>query len=328
MLTLCIALVACTASGPQPAAIAAVGTAGAPPLLATSAAGVASYAGCPVFTPNDTYNAVVANLPLDPKSAAYIASMRDAGNTAGFYASTGVEQVNLANAATPKLSVAPRVRWHSFPVPIPWQPGFYIEPLSDRHAMVVDAAGCRLYETYDTRFSAGMLSAYSGANWDMTKPFAPLPPGKPSAMASGLSLFAGMVRWEDYQSGAIRHALNWAAIAHTASQYGFVRPASDTDQLPFRGTSSLQLPYGARLRLHADFSTAGWGPQATMVVNAMKTYGVFLADTGASGNALYFANAPDGSNPWNKADLAALSKIRIDDFDVVRLGPAMKVPGH
>lgn len=45
--------------------------------------------------------------------------------------------------------------------------------------------------------------------------------------------------------------------------------------------SSYELPYGARLRLRASFSTAGWGPQATMVANAMTRYGIYLADTGS-----------------------------------------------
>jgi hypothetical protein len=147
-------------------------------------------------------------------------------------------------------------------------------------------------------------------------------------MASGLSLFAGMVKWEDYQSGAISHALNWAAIAHTAAQWNFVLPASDTDGLSFNGSSGYQLPYGAHLRLKSSFSTAGWGPQATMVANAMKTYGVYLSDTGSSGNALYFSNASNGTNPWSSSDLASLSKINMNDFDVLALPAIQTIPGH
>jgi hypothetical protein len=256
---------------------------------------------------------------LDPNSSKYISSVQGAGDTAGFYASTGVEKANQATNSTPLLAVHPKVSWHSFPVPYPWLSTFYVEPLSDAHAIVVQTQTCHLYEAYSTKYSQGALSAYSGANWDMTKAFVPLPKGQPSAMASGLSLFAGMVRWEDYQSGSINHALNWAAIAHTVAMYKFVTPASDTDRLTFSGTSSYQLPYGARLRLHASFSTAGWGPQATMVVNAMKTYGIYLADTGSSGNALYFENASNGTNPWNSSDLKALGNIHITDFDVITL---------
>ena len=294
----------------------------------TSSTSVAHYAGCPVFTSGDYYNAPITSAGIDPNSANYINSQRNAGNSYGFYASMGYEKVNQANNSTPLLTVKQKVSYHTFPVKYPWQSGFYVEPLSDAHGMVVQTQSCHLYESYSTTYSGGVLSAYSGANWDLTKPFVPMPAGSPSAMASGLSIFAGMVKWEDYQSGAIRHALNWAAPAGTVAAWKFVRPASDTDGLAFKGTSSYQLPYGAHLRLKASFSTAGMGPEATMVINAMKTYGIYLADTGNGSNALYFANAANGSNPWNSSDLSALSKIHITDFDVVKLPSIMTVPGH
>lgn len=284
-----------------------------------------SYYGCPAFASGDTYNSVISKASIDPNSRKYISSVYSAGDKAGFHASVGIEKVNLADNSTPLLTVYPKVPYHTFPLPYPWLSAYYIEPLSDAHVMVVQTRSCHLYEAYSTTYSSGTMRAYSGANWDMTKAFVPLAKGQPSAMASGLSLFAGMVRWEDYRSGAIRHALNWAAIAHTVAQYKFVRPASDTDWLTFGGASSYQLPYGAKLRLHASFSTAGWGPEATMVANAMKTYGIYLADTGSWGNALYFANASNGANPWNSSDLSSLSKIHITDFDVITLPPIQSV---
>jgi hypothetical protein len=159
-----------------------------------------------------------------------------------------------------------------------------------------------------------------GANWDLTKPYAVLPPGAYSGMASGLSLFAGLVRWEDYQSGAIKHALNFSGTYGSVTQHKYVSPASSTDQ---NGSTpgAYDLPYGAHLRLKASFSTAGWGPQATMVANALKTYGMYLADAG-SANGFYFANAPDQSNPWNAGDLGIMwSKLHITDFEVLSLPP-------
>jgi hypothetical protein len=276
--------------------------------------------GCTLFPAGDpTYNRNISTAPIDPHSAAYIASVQQAGDTSSFYASTGVEKANLATNSTPRVTVSRKVSYHSFPAPYPWASGFYIEPMGDAHAIVVQTQSCHLYEAYDTTYSGGVLSAYSGANWDLTKPYVPLAPGTPSAMASGLSLFAGMVTWTDYQSGAIRHPLDWAAITGTVSKLGFVAPASATGQMSFKGSSSYQLPFGAHLRLKASFSTAGWGPQSTMVAQAMKTYGIYLADTGSSGNALYFANEADGSNPWNYSDLSALSKVNVSDFDVLTL---------
>jgi len=285
-----------------------------------------TYYGCPEFK-NGTYTRDITSAPVDPNSAAYISSVIQAGDSGGFYASTGVEQVNLANPSTQLYQVEPRVKWHQFPKPYPWQSGYYIEPLSDEHAMVVQTRSCHLFEAYGTQFAYSTLSAYCGANWSLTRRFVPLPPGTPSAMASGLPLFAGMVRWEDYQGGAIDHALNWDGVAGAFAQYNFVRPASDTGGLPFQGSSSFALPWGAHLRLKASFSTQGWGPEATMVANAMKTYGVYLADTGST-NAIYFANAADGSDPWDTHDLSSLSSITINDFDVLTLGQVLTVPGH
>lgn len=310
------------------AAPAATPTAAPTATAAPIAAGVATYQGCPVFTAGDYYNAPVTNASVDPNSANYINASIAAGNSGGFYASIGYEKVNLANNTTPMLTVQPKVSWHSFSTPYPWASGFYIEPLSDAHAMVVQTQSCHLYEAYNTSYSSGVLSAYSGADWDLTKPFVPLSPGTPSSMASGLSMFAGMVKWEEYQAGSINHALNWAPPSHTAAQWHFVRPASDTDGWAFNGTSSYQLPYGAHLRLKAGFSTAGWGPEATMVAKAMKTYGIYLSDSGSSLNALYFANAANSTNPWNSSDLSALSSLRLSDFDVLTLPAIQTDPGH
>lgn len=280
---------------------------------------VERFAGCPVFRPGDAYNRDVSRDPVDPHSAQYIASMTGAGNTAGFYASTGVEWINVAGNSTRLRSVRPKVAWHAFPARYPWDPAFRIEPLSDAHAIVIQTGTCRLFELYSAAFSDDALSAYSGADWDLRKPFQPLPPGTPSSMSSGLSLFAGMVKWEEYRSGAIRHALNWAALMHTVSQYDFVWPASDTNGAPYSGIGAYRLPWGAHLRLKASYDTSSWGPQARAVAKAMKTYGIYLADVGNYKNALYFANALDGSNPWDGRDLQALDSLRLSDFEVLRL---------
>lgn len=289
---------------------------------------VAQYDGCPVFTAGDYYNADISSSAIDSHSADYINGAIAAGDNGGFVASDNVYKVNNADNSTPLKTVRQKVSYHKFPLPYPWQSGYYIEPLSDAHAMVAQTQSCHLYESYDTSYSSSVLSAYSGANWDLRKPFVPLPPGTPSSMASGLSLFAGMVKWEDYQSGSINHALDWDAVAGTVSQYTFVRPASDTDGLTFKGSSQYAIPYGAHLRLKSSFSTDGWGPQATMVANALKRYGMYLSDTGSSGNKLFFANAADGSNPWNSSDLAALSGIHLSDFDVITLPAIQTTPGH
>ncbi|HLI96054.1 MAG TPA: hypothetical protein VKT72_08210 [Candidatus Baltobacteraceae bacterium] len=281
---------------------------------------------CPFFTSGDYYTKDVSRAPVDAHSARYIDSMVDAGDTGGFWAAADpVEFINIANAGTPRRRVLGKVAYHRFDTPYPWADTFRIEPLSDAHAIVVDTRTCEVYESYQTAYADGTLTAYSGAHWNLRRPFAPLPGGAPSAMASGLSLFAGMIRWEEVQSGHIDHALNWEAPAGTVAQWDYVRPASDTDRLAFKGNSSYQLPYGAHLRLRASFDLSHFGPQSRAIAMAMKRYGIFLADTGSDDNGLYNAMPLDGQNHWDAGDLAALRSIHITDFEVLRLGSVSSV---
>jgi hypothetical protein len=280
---------------------------------------------CPTFAAGAYYTRPVVDAPVDPHSAEFIRSMTDAGNSSGFWiASDPVEFINLAGPATPTYRVRPKVAYHAFAVPYPWSPEFRVEPLADAHAIVVQTQSCELYESYQTSFSNGTLSAYSGAHWNLRRPFLPLAPGTPSAMASGLSLYAGMIRWEEVASGSIRHALNWAAPAGTVAQWSFVRPASDTDGIPFKGKAARRLPYGARLRLRASFDTSRFGPQSATIARAMKTYGIYLADT-AHTNELYNALPLAGSNQWDESDLQSLASIHISDFEVLSLGKIARV---
>lgn len=287
---------------------------------------IAALLGCPFFGNAGTYAQPVVSAPVDRNSREYIDAAIEAGNRGGFWiASRPVEYLNIANDQTPKYRVWPRVSYHRLYQHVPWRPGFMIEPLRDAHAVVLQRQSCTIYELYDAEFADGRLWAYSGAVWSLDRPFVPLPPGRPSAMASGLSLYAGMVDWSEVASGHIDHALNWAAPKGTVAQWSFVRPASDTDGIAFNGIGGWGLPYGARLRLRASFDISQFGPQSAVIAQAMKTYGIYLADTGGS-NELYNFVATDGSNNWDRADLAALGSIRLSDFEVLSLGRVLRVP--
>jgi hypothetical protein len=287
----------------------------------------AAWFGCPYFGGTGYYADAIVTAPVDPNSRAYVQAAVDAGNRDGFWiAPRPVEYVNVANDRTPPHRVRQRVAYHRFPFSIPWRRDFWIEPLSDAHAIVLQRQACTVYELYDAAFAGDTVAAYSGARWRLDRPFEPLAPGNPSAMASGLSLYAGIARWEEVARGEVDHALNWAAPAGTVSQWHFVRPASDTDGLAYKGSSGYQLPYGARLRLRASFDTSRFGPQSAAIARAMKTYGIYLADT-ARTNELYNAMS-DGYNKWDARDLAALESIHLTDFDVLALGPILRVPGR
>jgi hypothetical protein len=282
----------------------------------TSPAGpVATFDGCPVFTPGDYYNADITNAAADPNSANYLASVESVDNT-GFQDSLGIEPVNIATNSTPLLKVHPDVSYHTFPVPYPWQSGFKIEDSSDEHYVAINTQICHLYEAYGTAYRSGVLSAYSGKDYDLRQPFK-IGGG---VMASGLSYFAGAVRLEDIATG-VHHALNINVWSNALCNC-FTAPAAASDDVPYKGkASSYQLPYGAHLRLAASYDCSNWGPQSGAICAAMKHYGLYVSDTDghyANNNKLFFVDPTSGS--WNSGDLSALNQLRFSDFEVLKIG--------
>ena len=286
------------------------------------------YQGCSVFTAGDYYNAPVTSSAADPSSAAMIAAAASVDHSS-MYDSSGYEAINLATNATSTFTIPPKAGVNyqvemAYIDPVPWQNGFYIENGGDRHGLVLNTQTCTLYEMYQTTFSSGALAAYTGMKWNLTQPFVQVIQqfGQmwPSAMASGLSLFAGAVKSDELQAGVINHALNFDAVAHSLSDGGFVAPASNAETYTFSGSGSPTLPMGAHLRLHASFTlgciTAGTCPQTAAIVTALKSYGAYVADSGCC-DTLWFVQGPTGA--WNHSDLSNLGGIRITDFDVLAL---------
>jgi hypothetical protein len=69
---------------------------------------------------------------------------------------------------------------------------------------------------------------------------------------------------------------------------------------------------GLRLRLKASYSLAGFPPQARVVLQALKRYGMIVADNGSS---WYISGAPD--ERWSNDDLHTLGRVPGSAFEVV-----------
>ncbi len=74
---------------------------------------VAVFEGCSIFMPGDWYNGDISTAPTDPNSAGYISSLMQYGDGAGFWASTGIEFINLANSRHAAASGAKRAGWRA-----------------------------------------------------------------------------------------------------------------------------------------------------------------------------------------------------------------------
>jgi hypothetical protein len=187
------------------------------------------------------------------------------------------------------------------PYPIPENPNQ--EYSSDRHILTVDTETCKLYEIYDASFDNGKWSGGSGAIWDLNSN-ALRPEAWTSADAAGLPILPGLVRYEEIAAGAIDHALRFTA-EDTA---GYIWPARHQTDDPQEGTP----PMGARFRLKADYDISGFPPEMQVLLQAMKTYGIVLADNGSN---WYVTGAPD--EHWDNDMLHLLDDLTGDDFEAV-----------
>ena len=69
-----------------------------------------------------------------------------------------------------------------------------------------------------------------------------------------------------------------------------------------------------RMRLKADYDITGFSPEAQVILRALKTYGMILADNGSDN---FITGAPDPR--WNMAALRELRRVTTKDFEVVEM---------
>jgi hypothetical protein len=125
-----------------------------------------------------------------------------------------------------------------------------------------------------------------------------------------LPIFPGLVRYDEVASGQIQHALRFTL---QQSQAAFVPPAS---HWAANSTNPLAAPMGMRLRLKSSFDVSGYSSSVQAILNALKKYGMIMADNGSS---MYISGAPD--DRWDNSDLHNLSQVTAANFEVVQMNP-------
>ncbi len=208
----------------------------------------------------------------------------------------------------------------------------------DSHMLVWDEDNNFLYEFYlASRPSENADNKWHAANesvWDTkTNSFRKL--GWTSADAAGLPILPGLARPDEGLptsqggQGIIRHALRMTLPnAVILNQYLF--PASHVAN-PGNNTRSNQPPMGARFRLKSSVNISSMNPQARIVAQAMKDYGLIVADNGSAfylTGASYSPNATNGfALTWDDNDiqdtLHGLKSLWFTNFEVVDLTPAV-----
>ncbi len=199
------------------------------------------------------------------------------------------------------------------PMPIPANAAIEGDPNpgnGDRHLLVLDNANCFLYELYNSHVNTdGSWNADSAAVWDL-QDGEQRPWTWTSADAAGLPIFPGLVRYDEVASGSIQHAIRFTLPQSFAAM---VPPAS---HWAANSISPSAPPMGMRLRLKASFDISSFSTNIQVILNAMKHYGLIMAD---NGSAMYISGAPD--DRWDNNDLHNLSQVPASAFEVVQMSP-------
>jgi IPT/TIG domain-containing protein len=274
------------------------------------------------FPADNLWNQNIANATVDPNSAAIINFI---GTSDPVHPDFGSGEFNGSSIGIPYIVVdsdqAPVAINYTEsgdesdpgPMPVPASApieGFPSPGNGDRHVLVLDSSTCWLYELFSSfPQSDGSWNAGSAAVWDLTAD-EQRPLTWTSADAAGLSIFAGLARYDEVASGEIKHALRFTL---QNSRAAFTPPAS---HWAANSTNANAAPMGMRMRLKASFDISTFSATNQVILRALQQYGMIVADNGSN---MFISGAPD--DRWDNDDLHNLDQVTAADFEVVTMNP-------
>ncbi len=327
----------------------------------------------PVFPADNPWNQQITNAPVAPTSAAIMNSITTTYSNGRLHPDFGQDYLNnttlygipynlVHGNAVPHISVIINAYANQSDViaaPFPAGGTVVIEgdlqnaPLvglanrGDSHLLLWDIDNNIAYEFYrcsrPSENADGQWHADSEAVWNFnTNTFRTL--GWTSADAAGLPILPGLVRPDEGLPvaqggggglGVIRHAIRFT-LQNAVILNQYIYPASHVAN-PGNTNPAIQPPMGSRFRLKASVDISTLLPQSRIIAQAMKDYGLILADNGSN---FFFSGAsfsPDANNTnaltWNDNDIQdtihGLKSLHYADFEVVTLLPivtALSVP--
>jgi len=271
-----------------------------------------------VFPADNAWNRDISTDSVDPKSDSLIArcggsaSLHPDFGTVYGGAPWGIPFITVSGSQQ-RVPVSFAYADESDPGPYPIPPDAPIEggaaATGDRHVLVVDVDNWILYELFDAHSVSGGASwtAGSGAVFDLSSD-ALRPDGWTSADAAGLPIFPGLARYAEVAAGRIAHALRFTC---PITRRAYVPPAR---HFASTQTDSFLPPMGMRVRLKAGVDISGFPADVQVILTALKTYGMMLADNGGS---FFVSGAPD--TRWNDGNIDTMKRLHGTDFEVVRM---------
>ena len=175
----------------------------------------------------------------------------------------------------------------------------------DRHAIILDPVGGKLYEFFvmgriDDAWAADQSSVFDLKSNRLR------PDTWTSADAAGLPIFPAVIRYDELQRGEIEHAMRFTI---RRSRKSYVYPATHHAG---HGTDEDLPRMGERFRLRQDVDISGFSPTVQTILKGLKKYGMFVADNGLEWS---LSMAPDPRIPDIHEELR---KIKGSDFEAVQ----------
>ena len=244
------------------------------------------------FPPEAVWYRDVSAAALDPQSSAVIANLDRAGWGLGRMQIDFSIEVLAADAGTALRPFTPTEDFFEpdcdlAPVPVPaggaleGEQGYECRGDGDCHLIVADRSRMKLFEMWRADIRGDSFRGGCLAVWDMTRVYPASGRGEQctSADAAGYPIAPLLFDADEVAAGRIDHAIRFILPNATIRAREYVHPATHGT----RATSGPPdaPPYGARLRLRADYPLAALPNEgARVVARAMQRYGMLLSDAG------------------------------------------------
>ena len=186
------------------------------------------------------------------------------------------------------------------------------QPYADHHLLLLDADTCSLWELYHVYPDPkGGWDIFGAAHFDLHSNQLRTA-GWTSADAAGFAILPLLLRADEASSGSIQHALRFT-IDSGKIRNEYTWPAR---HLTNNGTTSPLLPpMGQAFRIKASYVIpATFNTQARAILQALKTYGMYLADGGSS---MYIQGEPSAS--WEDDTFNQVQSVSSSLFEAVDL---------
>jgi hypothetical protein len=185
------------------------------------------------------------------------------------------------------------------------------QPYGDHHLLLLDTDNCHLWELYHVYpNSKGNYDVFGSAFFNL-KSNALRPADWTSSDAAGFPILPLLLRADEASTGQIKHALRFT-ITSSLIRAEYTWPAR---HLTGSTKGANNPPMGQLFRLKASTTIpANFNTQSKAILQAMKTYGMYIADGGSN----WYVQG-DPSAAWLETTFSQVQSISSSNFEAVDL---------